>query len=392
MFKNYIRSALRSFLRNKAASCINVLGLSIGISAALIIFMLVAYDYSFDRWEPENNRIYRIVSQGDGWKNSGVPAPLPRAFARNSAGIQTVTVITQYKDWNTKVTVPGGGGAPLVLNKERRIVFADSSYFSIFPHVWLEGSAAGSLREPGRLVLTESRARLYFPGVPVSKLVGRTVVFSDTLLTTVAGVVKDLGANSDFAFGAFISSATMDKPGLRAEYLPDNWDFVNSWTIGFVKLFPGVAPGAVEKQLAAVFHSHVGESKDVHRLQALSEIHTSVEFDGKVNMQTVRNLILLAVFLLVLGAINFINLSTAHAAERAKEIGIRKTLGGQKGQLIVQFLSETFVLTLIAAVVSVLMAPLLLRVFSGFMPEGLKFDRFMVQPMVWGFCCCSSWW
>ena len=385
MIKNYIRTALRSFLRNKAATCINVLGLSIGISAALVIFMLVAYDYSFDRWQPDNSRIYRIVSQGDGWKNSGVPAPLPRAIARSSAGIQTSAVIIQYKDWNTKVTVPGGVGAPLVLNKERRIVFADSGYFGIFPHEWLEGGPGASFRGPGRLVLTESRARLYFPGVPVSKVVGRTVVFSDTLLTTVAGVVKDLEANSDFEFGAFISLATMDKPGLRAEYLPDSWDFVNSGTIAMVKLFPGVAPGTVDKQMAAVYHSHVGESKEVHWLQALSDIHTNVEFDGKVNPATLRNLILLAVFLLILGAINFVNLSTAHAAERAKEIGIRKTLGSGKGQLIFQFLAETFVLTALAAVVSVLIVPLLLRAFSGFMPEGLKFGRFLVQPMVWGF-------
>jgi ABC-type antimicrobial peptide transport system permease subunit len=120
-------------------------------------------------------------------------------------------------------------------------------------------------------------------------------------------------------------------------------------------------------------------------LQPLSDVHTNTDFGGEVNMSTVRNLILLAVFLLLLGAINFINLSTAQATQRAKEIGIRKTLGSKKNQLILQFLSETFLLTLCTAIVSVAITPLLLKAFTGFIPEGLHFNYLYEQPVVWFF-------
>jgi len=388
MIKNYLKTAVRAFAKNKVTTCINVLGLSIGISAALIIFMLVEYDYSYDRWEPGRGRIYRIVSESDVFKNSGAPVPLLEAVRRSTAGIQEAALILQSSNGRTKVAIPKGNGKEQVIfRKQEQIVFADSSYFSLFPHEWMEGSPAVSLREPRRLVLTESRARQYFPGIPVSQVVGRTVVFCDTIITTVAGVVKDLKANSDFEFGGVISLSTVSSGSLKESYQWGEWGSINSNTTEFVKLAPGVGVSGIDRAIAAVYGSHRGEGdrKSVCRLQALSDIHTNMDFDGKVNQQTVRNLIWLAIFLLLLGAINFINLSTAHAAERAKEIGIRKTLGGRRVQLILQFLSETFVLTALTAVVSVLITPLLLRAFSGFIPDGLKFDRFLTQPLVWGF-------
>ena len=388
MIKNYFKTAVRAFRKNTVTTCINVLGLSIGISAALIIFMLVEYDYSFDKWEPGRDKIYRIVSQGDVFNNSGAPVPLLEAVRRSTPGIQEAALVLQCSNGRTKVAVPQGNGkAPVLYKAQEQIVFADSGYFGLFPHEWMEGSASVALREPRRLVLTESRARQYFPGIPVSQVVGRTVVFCDTIITTVAGVVKDLKSNSDFDFSGVISLSTVSSGGLAASYNWDEWGSINSNTTELVKLAPGVGVAGIDKQIAAVYglHKDDGVRKQVHRLQALSDIHTNMDFDGKVNATTVRNLIWLAVFLLLLGAINFINLSTAHAAERAKEIGIRKTLGGQRVQLILQFLTETFVLTAATAVVSVLISPLLLRAFSGFVPEGLKIDRFLIQPVVWGF-------
>src|ERR1044072_2430284 len=143
-----------------------------------------------------------------------------------------------------------------------------------------------------------------------------------------------------------------------------------------VELLPNVNPSNINRQLASVFKAHntdPDDAKTIHRLQSLSDVHTNPNFGGSVNKSTISNLILLATFLLLLGAINFINLSTAHAAERAKEIGIRKTLGSKKSQLVWQFLSETFLLTLFTAIVSVAITPLLLQAFTGFLPVGLQF-------------------
>lgn len=389
MFKNYFKTAFRNFNKNKLTTLINVSGLSIGISAALIIFMVVAYDFSFDKYEPNRERVYRIVTEGDTWKNSGVPAPLHEAVRHNVSGIETAAGFFEYNDWNTKVSVPKGNSkAAQIFKKQENIVFADGNYFKLFPHQWLVGNAGISLKNPYNLVLTESRAKLYFPDLPIDQLIGKTVIFSDTVSTTITGIIKDLKENSDFDYQAFISLSTISSGNLKSFYNWDQWNSTNSTSQTVVKLLPNVQPAQINKQLAAIFKEHnsdPNDSKTIHRLQPLSDVHTNMDFDGKVNRSTIKNLILLAIFLLLLGAINFINLSTAHAAERAKEIGIRKTLGSKKSQLIWQFLSETFLLTLFTAILSILITPLLIKAFTGFIPKGLELNKLYSQPTVWFF-------
>lgn len=388
MFKNYFKTALRTFSKNKVTTGINVLGLSIGISAALIILMVIQYDFNFDKYEPGRENIYRIVTDGDGWKNAGVPVPLHQNM-QNVSGIQHIAEILQFNDNKIKVSIPTGNNkAAQAFKKQEKIAFTDNAYFSIFPHVWLAGNAKTALKNPFEVVLSESYANRYFPNSSPEKLIGKTVIFSDTILTTVTGIVKDLKANSDFEYKIFISSPTIAASNLKQNYSWDEWDNTNSAFQTIVKLYPQVHTAQINKQIAAIFKAHSSgpdADKIIHRLQPLSDVHTNTDFDGPVDLSTVRNLILLAVFLLLLGAINFINLSTAQATQRAKEIGIRKTLGSKKSQLIFQFLSETFLLTLFTAVLSVAITPLLLKTFTGFIPEGLHFSYLYNQPVVWFF-------
>ncbi|MEO6818313.1 MAG: FtsX-like permease family protein [Ginsengibacter sp.] len=389
MLKNYFKIALRNFRKNKVTTLINVSGLSIGISAALIIFMVVQYDFSFDKYEPGKERIYRVVTEGDGWKNAGVPAPFHEAVQHNMSGIESAAPIFRYDGWDIKVTILKENNVPAkVFKKQEEIAFIDSNYFSIFPHEWLAGNAATSLHSPNSLVLTESNTQLYFPDVPFSELIGRTVVFNDSVSTTLTGIVKDLKANSDFKFKSFISLSTISSANLKPLYSWDQWNSVNSSTQLMVKLLPGISPIGVNKQITAIFKENKADPEDaktIHRLQPLGDVHTNTDLEGSVNKSTVNNLILLAVFLLLLGAINFINLSTAHASERAKEIGIRKTLGSKESQLIWQFLIETFLLTLFTAILSVLITPVLINAFAGFIPEGLHLKAFLSEPSVWIF-------
>ncbi len=390
MFKNYFKTALRTFSKNKVTTGINVLGLSIGISAALIILMVIQYDFSFDKYEPGRENIYRIVTDGDGSKNAGVPVPLHQNM-QSTSGIQHITEILPYPydGSKIKVSIPQGNNkAPQAFKNQEKIAFTDNAYFSIFPHEWMAGNTKTALKNPFEVVLSESYANRYFPGISPEKLIGKTVILSDTILTSVTGVVKDLKANSDFEYKIFISSPTITASNLKTNYSWDEWGFTNSAFQTIVKLYPQVRPAQVNKQIAAIFKEHSSGSdadKTIHRLQPLSDVHTNTDFEGPVDISTVRNLILLAVFLLLLGAINFINLSTAQATQRAKEIGIRKTLGSKKSQLIFQFLSETFLLTLFTAVLSVAITPLLLKTFTGFIPEGLQFSYLYDQPVVWFF-------
>ena len=389
MFKNYFKTAWRNFRKNKVTTLINILGLSIGISAALIIFMVVEYDFSFDKYEPGREQIYRIVSSGDDLNNAGVPAPLHEALQHNTTGIETSVPLFQYNDWNTKVAVPQGNNKPAqVFKSQDAIVFTQGNYFSVFPHSWIAGNAKTSLQNPYNLVLSESRAKEYFPNLSPIQLIGKTVVFSDTVVTTITGIVKDLQAHSDFEYKAFISLSTISTSNLKPVYNWGEWNSINSNTQLIVKLLPGTQSAQINQQLVAVFKQHNSDPEDaktIHRMQPLSDVHTNPDFEGSVNKSTVNNLILLALFLLLLGAINFINLSTAHAAERAKEIGIRKTLGSKKRQLIWQFLSETFLLTLCTAALSVIITPLLIKAFTGFIPNGLEVSQLFSQPSVWFF-------
>ena len=212
MFKNYFKTALRNFRKNKLTTFINVLGLSIGISAALIIFMMVEYDFSFDKYEPNAERIYRVVSDGQ-WKTRGVPAPLHEAVEHTVTGIESVAPLFDYNDWNIKVSVPQGNSKPdHIFKKQDKIVFTNGNYFNLFPHEWVAGNAKSSLQNPNSIVLSESRAKEYFPNIPPDKLIGKTVVFSDTVRTSITGIIKDLKVNSDFDYKTFISLSTISLP------------------------------------------------------------------------------------------------------------------------------------------------------------------------------------
>ncbi len=155
MFKNYFKTAWRNLSKNKITSLINVLGLSVGISAALIIYMLIEYDFSFDKYEPQRQSIYRIVSEGDGWKNAGVPSPLHQTMQNNISGIENTAAVFKYNEWNPKITIPKGNNhIPQIFKNQDYITFVDSNYFSIFPHEWIAGNAKSSLQNPYNVVLS----------------------------------------------------------------------------------------------------------------------------------------------------------------------------------------------------------------------------------------------
>ncbi|MBK0378327.1 ABC transporter permease [Mucilaginibacter segetis] len=388
MIKNYFYTAIRYLRQNKVTTLINVLGLSVGISAALIIFMIIRYDSSFDKFEPGRDRIYRVVTDGDGWKNQGVPVPLAEALKQNSSGIEAVAPLFDYNSWNLKVNIPEGSSKPdKLFKKQDDVVFADEGYFKIIPHQWLAGNPSNAFKDPYNLVLTESRGKTYFPDLTPQQMVGKVVTFNDTIRTTVSGIIADLDAKSDFEKKSFISLNTIYLPRLKKDYQTEQWGSTNSSNQVLIKLNPNVRAATINSQIATIFKNFAknSDSKTKHILQALGDIHINPDFGGTVNPGVILNLTILAVFLLLLGAINFINLSTAHASERGKEIGIRKTLGSGKGQLIAQFLSETFLLTLITAVFSVALVPLLLKVFSGFIPDGLDASYLFSEPSLWLF-------
>ena len=392
MIRNYFSIAFRNIRKNKAFTAINVLGLSIGISAALVICLLVQYDFNFDNFHKDGDRIYRAVTVStfadESYKNPGITSPMADALQKEGTGIEIVAPLRT--EWQIKVSIPTtSSNKPVVFKKQANVVYADERYFKLIEYKWLAGNPAASLKDPYKVVLTSSIAAAYFPKAPASDLVGREIYFNDTIRSVVSGIVADIDKNTDFNFQVFISRATLETTSLKPRDW-QQWNNTNSSSQLWMKLAPATAPKKVEAQMLALFeknrHKEVGETgKTEHLLQPLSDMHFNADYGNyhghMGHKPTLYGLLAVAAFLLLLGCINFINLTTAQASQRAKEIGIRKTMGSSKGQLIFQFMSETFLITFIATVLSVIMAPLILKIFGDFIPSGLHFNLFQ-QPLI----------
>ncbi|MEO3405414.1 ABC transporter permease [Mucilaginibacter sp. CAU 1740] len=379
MFKTYFKIAFRGFWRHKLFTLINVIGLSIGISAFMVIYFVVNYDFTFDKFHKDSDRIYRVVMnmsfQGHENYSSGLPNPLAEAIKTQASGIENITPIHEVSP--PFVYIDKDKKTQKRFKNPDKIILTDQQYFKIFNYVWLAGSPQHALDAPGQVVLTSQQARLYFPSLSYHDMVGKVISY-DTIKTTVSGIVETFTKNSDFTFHDFISMSTVtSSKSLSAELGINTWDRIFSGSEAVLKLAPGASVPAVVKQINIIFKQNnsprPGEKgiTDAVKLalQPLDDIHYNpnyniFSFSSPASKTTLYGLLTAACFLLLLACINYVNLTTAQAAQRAKEIGIRKTLGSSRIQLVVQFLFETFFITFCAVCISVLLAPVILKMFA----------------------------
>jgi ABC-type antimicrobial peptide transport system permease subunit len=385
MFKTYFKTAWRNIARNKVYSIINILGLALGVSACLIIFLITDYQLSFDTFHPDKARIYRLVANGqdmDGktFKTGFVPNPTADMFRNTVTGFETVAGFFVY---NVAVKVPNGNESkafPMAKSEtDDNIIVAEPQYFDIFRYDWLAGNSA-SLNEPFKVVLSKSEAQKYFGNIPLENVIGKQLLYDDSLELIVAGIVNDWKGNSDFHFKDFISWATIKESFLKDKINVSKWSNWDSDNQVFVKLANSVKPLQLSTQLHQFSKSYLkpSDAKPEVFLQPLADIHfnNSIgdDYSKKASLPVLYGLMAIAVFILLIAAINFINLSTAQSVERSKEIGIRKVLGSNKGKIVFQFLSETFLLTVLAVILAVAMVNPLLQFFHAFIPQGLTFS------------------
>src|SRR6187402_2047159 len=283
MLKNYFTIAIRNFWKQKIFSLINVSGLAIGISAALVIYLLVQLEFSFEKFRRDNDRIYRVVTvmtfPGESiFRNSGVPMPMPKAVRTDLTGIETAThLVTAYE---TKVSMPvAGSQSPAEFKKQTEIIYADEFYFSLFEYDWLAGSKQTALKDPNQVVLTEERAKIYFGNLPANDIIGKQITYDDSIKTIVAGIVKPPKEKAtDFRFKEFISLATVMSIGFKNHFGGDDWGSINSGSQLFVKLKKGTRPEQLNVQFAGLREKY-GDKKDQekvdtkHHLQSISDIH-----------------------------------------------------------------------------------------------------------------------
>jgi predicted permease len=384
MLRHYAKIAWRTVRRHPVTSLIHVLGLTLGILSCLVIFLVTRYELGFDRDRPDRDRIYRVTTAlqshlGETHWTPSIPDPSTPVMRSELTGLEAVAFC---HTWNPGVKIPGKKIKTFEPRKNgdeaMDIVIADPDYFSVFPAEWVVGNPQTAMTEPFRVVLTESQARRYFGDIPPASVLGREVIYEDSLHVFVSGIVKDPVGQTDLDFRDFITYATVDHSFIADELNLNNWGMWGSSSGVFIKLAPGTPVSRVQRQLTDFgnrhFHMVLGDKAFTH-LQPLSDLHFNGTYHDPYSRQahlpTLYGLMGIALFILVIACINFINLSTAQSIQRAKEIGVRKVLGSGKGRLVVQFLSETVLLASLAAVLSLALLQPALNALQWLLPRGI---------------------
>jgi len=401
MLKNYFKIAWRNISRRKAYTVINVLGLAFGVCACITIYLVTSYDLSFDKFHPGRERIYRIVGE---IQNPRGEKSFLNCITNDVAGFQYEIPGFEKKaafyGYGASVSIPDGD-KPLKKFDNRipdsyvaATIITWPSYFDIFKYQWLAGNPA-TLNDPFKVVLSENQAKKYFGNIPLSSMLGKTVIYEDSLRVSVSGIVKDWTGKTDLGYTGFISVSTATHSFLKNNIPTDDWKSLHPHrSMAFVKLDNGVSAATINKRFETFIKAHVKSdnpgSQLTMRLQPLSEMHFTAEFhrgdDGdnfrKAYMPALYALMGVALFILIIAVVNFINLSTAQSIQRAKEIGVRKVLGSNRKNITFQFLTETFVLTLFAVIAAVLLVQPCLYLFKDFIAAGITFEIFNASTLV----------
>ncbi len=382
MLRSYFKIAWRNITKHKVISLINVLGLTIGICGFLVISLIVHYDLSFDNFHPDKERIYRIVgdlktASGEDIDINRAPYSLQLTLQHDVPGIDK---IAGFYPINAKIVVLNSQGQIRNFNGDpgdgswwTSVIVANQNYFTIFKYDWLAGNEETALNKPHKLVISVKKARQYFGDIPYDKILGREILYNDSVRVQISGIVKDWNDNTDLPFTDFISLGTFYQWG----------DLKNPYPWTFVKLSKGVAYSSVNTKLDLYTKMNLNKDpllKKTMYLQPLSDMHFNSHFyeDGfrKAHLPTIYGLMAIASFILAIGIINFINLSTALSIGRAKEMGVRKILGSDRANLIFQFLTETFILTFFATLIAGLSVKPTLTIFHDYIPPRLRFNPF----------------
>lgn len=386
MFKNYIKIAWRNLIRRKGHALINIGGLAVGIAVCLLIFFIVQFELSYDNYHIKKDEIYRVLTEfrsetePEPSTNSGVPFALPRELKRTIPQIDEVATIFAAYDVQIQV-LDATGNTSKKFKEETGIFFTEPSLFNILDFVWLAGDVA-SLENPNNVVLSEDVAEKYFGDWKTA--MGKTIKVNNDLLLRITGVLKPPAVNSDFQFRIVISYGTGFTSQLSTS---DDWDSINSNFGCYVLLPSNVPESAINAQLALIAKEKKSEdNQDSMVLQSLGEVHfdtRSGNFSDKTISQELINVLwIVAVLILFIACVNFINLSTAQAFNRSKEVGVRRVLGSNKADLKMQFLTETFLIVIMAVMLAVILA------FASLMPIGtmlglpLSFSTINVGQMI----------
>ena len=358
MFKNYFKLAIRNILRHKAYSFINIVGLATGMTCSILILLWVQNELSYDRFHANANQLYRITAQANDFKAAVNPAGMPAGLKEEMPAIKEFV----------RVMTPSSNLFEAGERKfaEKRVFYVDSTFLDLFSFPLIKGSRATALHRIDGVLITESIAKKYFGK---EEALGKTLRKDNGNYVTVTGVLADIPSNSHLQFDFILPIASI----AQSDYdLKNNvWDNFNFYSFLLLdeKFDPTpVAISAFNKQMDEIYKKHVKDIKVSFQLQPLTRIHLhsnlQVDVSGHGNIQYVKIFFIVAIFILIVACINFMNLATARSARRAKEVGLRKVVGAVRGQLIGQFLGESLLISFFALLIAIGMVFLCLPLFN----------------------------
>ncbi len=384
MIKNYFITAIRNLIRNKSFTLINVFGLALGISAALVLFKIVLFEQSFDKHNSNYDRLYRVVKKVENPNliefEAGVHNPFTEAFKTDYPDLG-LPVRTFYIGEN-QLSVENVTGDWTHYEQRDGISFTDPEFFQLFDYDWQIGDPSTALTKPNTAVITVSLAEKLF-GVTdggYDRVLGKEIKLNGKLSVSITGVVSDTPENSSLPFKIMIAYEALDV--IFDFYQPDSWTSTSSNAQVYFLINENVTPDQVNDGLAAMVDKYIPKTENAtsYSLQSLSDLHFDPTYNtfgnSAISAETNVFRIAIALFLILTACINFVNLSTALAIKRSKEVGIRKVLGGLRAQLMLQFLGETFLITLAAVILSMGVAELILTNIDALIGYELSLDLF----------------
>ena len=350
MLKTYFVSSWRHLLRNKTYAIINILGLSLGIGCAILIFVLVQFHLGFDTFHPDKDRIYRVNTEfhSEGvTRESAVPVPLGKAFRNDFTFAEKTARVVIYP--STLISLPEEKEVKK-FEEDKGVAFAEPEFFDIFAFPTVTGNAQSALAEPDGALITQRLARKYFGD---ANPIGKHLRFENKLDYTIKGVLKDLPDNTDRRQEIYLSFASYKnyQPYMASD---SSWGAIYSGVNFFIRLKPGVSPATVEKAFFGFAHKYyqLDDAKVYQfKLQPIRDIHFNTDLDGRTDRKYLWAVAFIGVFLIVTASVNFVNMATAQALNRSREIGVRKVLGSEPIHVFCQFMAETALITLFAVLV-----------------------------------------
>ncbi len=383
MIRNYLKIGWRNLTKNRSYAFINIFGLSLGIACSIVIFTIVKYHLGFDNFHENKDRIYRIVTE---WHDDepgfseAVPSPVGRAFRSEFTFAEKTARVISYND---ALVAMDAGNDRKKFKEESGIAYAEPEFFDIMHFPLVKGNQQNFLSSPNSAAITEKLATKYFG---TEDPMGKTIRINNKTDFIVKGILKDLPNNTDHREEIYLSYQNLID---QSKWLAtdSNWGGVYSGSHCFILLKQNATPAQANQALAQlVKKNYTGRDANVwhFRLQELADIHFNPDFNGTANKKYLWAFTLIGLFLIITACVNFINLATAQALNRSKEVGIRKVLGSMPKQLFWQFIAETALITFFALILAIIIAVLSMPFVNQLFQSNMSL-QLLQNPSLWIF-------